>query len=175
MASQCTLRAVVMVYAPIFWSCLTSFELGIHGHIVGVLCWPFLVIQLNSSIAVQQRFWWDPGDDQCLPTETQSINGLGDLQMHYANMFLLRRKGGWFYCSFSLVVCTSLLLASTYKSSRVTMDAEVMQMSSWQFNKVQLSFVFWVPKWGVKNIVKDHLFYLCNMSQFKLVRCTLFS
>jgi hypothetical protein len=52
--------AVVTIYAPAFWSCLRSFTLGIHGQIVGVLCFPFLVIQLNSSIAVQQRFLWDP-------------------------------------------------------------------------------------------------------------------
>jgi hypothetical protein len=43
---------VVMIYAPAFWSCLTSFTLGIYGQIVGVICWPFLVIQLNSIIVV---------------------------------------------------------------------------------------------------------------------------
>jgi hypothetical protein len=158
MVSQHILWAIVMIYAHVVWSRLTSFSLGIHGQIVGVLCWPFLVIQLNSSIAVQQQFWWDPGGDQCLLTESQSINGLGNLQMHQTNHLLSRRKGGWFYYSFSLVVSTSylkklwcswkeivmvytsLLLASTCKSSRVTMDAEAIQISSWQFNKIQLSF-----------------------------------
>jgi hypothetical protein len=52
-----------------------------------------MVIQLNSSIVVQQQFWWDPGGDQCLLTESQSINGLGNLQMHQTNLSFVKKKG----------------------------------------------------------------------------------
>jgi hypothetical protein len=91
-----------MIYAPAFWSCLTSFKHGIHGQIVGVLCLPFLVIQLNSSIAVQQRFLWDPGGDQCCLLNL-FIHGLGDLQMQQASLSFVT-KTGW------RVIILSLLL-----------------------------------------------------------------
>jgi hypothetical protein len=85
---------VVMIYAPAFWSCLTSFTLGIYGLIVGVICWPFLVIQLNSIIVVQQRFLWDPGGDQCFLLNL-FIHGLGDLQMKQASLSFVSRQDGW--------------------------------------------------------------------------------